>query len=344
MITNRELASKVEMIFAHTNAYNLPSAFANREDSREELRGKIERQSGSSIILISDILGSGKTFLVQMVMGELGLEDAVPLIAGRTKASDFKGDTPKFVDEWDIKANPRRLLKTISQILEQKGTHGPLILMGDFTLRSENFRSMIEPLGDPDKIEMEQLNPTFFGLALRNRLERAAGDEFDSSQELISANVLSALVPDWSKTPANFRDVFKTLSQITYNLPQNYEPAFIDLSAVRPWVDKNGPTIEKGLQSELFEALVAHFANEIREGKWKKTMPLSVANLRSMIKSGDADDFQSRVIEPFARSGLLSSFGVPEISEDWKAYDRYPGPYLPGTFIRLSAALRAGAI
>ncbi|WP_458325391.1 hypothetical protein [Roseobacter sp. A03A-229] len=332
------------MIFAHTNAYNLPAAFANREDSREELRGKIERLSGSSVILVSDILGSGKTFLVQMVMGELGLEDAAPLIAGRTKASDFEGDTPKFIDEWDIKANPRRLRRTVTQMLEQKNARAPLILMGDFTLRSANFRSMIEPLGAPDEIEMEQLNPKFFHLALNNRLARATGDEFDPSQELISEEVLSALVPNWSETPANFRDVFKTLAQVTYNLPQNYEPAFIDVSAVRPWVEKNRPTIEKGPQSELFEALVVHFASEIRQGKWNETMPLSVSSLKKMITSEDVDEFQSQVIEPFARSGLLSSFGVPEISEDWKAYDRYPGPYLPGTFIRLCAALKAATI
>lgn len=356
IFTNRQMIDTSSTIFAHTDAYNLPAMFANRFSSRQFLE-KTLKDGGRRIVLISDILGSGKTFLMNMVQGELGLADTKALICGRVTAGQLATRAPVFIDEWDIKANPRRMVSTLSLVeakLASDETAGPVVLLGDLTLRHDGFQERLRAMNVPlEMVPMEPLDPGFFNLAMRNRLTRAfqtlqigEADEAavtDRALSILDERLEAALVPDWTTTSANFRDVFRALTEMAALVRVDDAAASIGEREARLWLEHDH-VAPKGLsddQSRFITKFVDLLRSIIDRSGWSAIRPFDAVDLQRDCGFADmsVDDFRSAVIEPICRApSLLSAVGAPRLALDGSGYDRYAGPYLPGIFTRVRTA------
>lgn len=355
-LSNRDIISRADILMSHTAGFNLPAAFANRDDSRAFLGGTLKRP-GPSLTLVSDLLGSGKTFLVETVLANSGMTDVQLLLCGKNKAPVMKKAAekgPVFVDEWDIKASPRDFERAIEGIGEFiRISERPVVLLGDYTLKNSFLCRRFGDLGlAPTVVPMEPLDPAFFRMAWRQRVWYAFKDRYgegstaavvpDADIAVFDDMLLRALVPDWPITSATFRDTFRTLAQITANIKANDAPARIGGGDVDRWVAANAPQGMSPPQKALLGGVVETLRPLVRDGA--ALQPWSMSALQNMAGEAAANltdiAFQDEVVVPLARQGLLSALGIPEIRET--SYDRYPGPYLPGCYTRLAAALGQG--
>lgn len=343
----REILQFAEILFAHTEAFNFPAVFANRDNSREFILSHI-RSCDSRILLVSDILGSGKTFLLNMVMNELKSGDHKTLICGRVKPDALNGKQIIVIDEWDIKANPKRLKKSLDVLISARaaGATVPTILLGDFTLRSANVYAALGGRESLAEVPMEPLNPYFFNLALQNRIARVRNKKrseelAEIDREIVTAPLGEALAPEWKVTSANFRDVFRTLSQLCNYVEPSMEDGTIGPQEAAEWVLTRAPLGMSEAQAAFFADYVVALREQIQHGGWGRITPMTLGEMHAQF-AADAmslEALRAEVVEPMARTpGLIAAMGTPEVSASGDAYDRFPGPYLPGVYARLSAA------
>ena len=340
-MNKREIAQFAETLFAHTDAYNFPALFANRDASRQFILRHIQLGDPQPIV-VSDILGTGKTFLVNMVLNELGLGDQKPLICGRFKPQQISDAKLTIIDEWDIKANPKRFQQSLD-IIANAQNRGPLILLGDLTMKSAGF---MHALGsDVAYVPMEPLNPKFFRLAMQQRAERVVQMGIAPDFAIIDPKLEAALVPDWPSTSANFRDVLKALMQMAGHLPPVNEEGMIGAAEAQAWLAQHAPQPGmSALQKRFYEEFTVYLRGIVHTQGWDAIRPFEERTLRSDLGFEDLSDeaFRIEVVEPLARTpGLVSAMGQPQVSTDGSYYDRFPGPYLPGTYTRLRTAFGA---
>ncbi|MFZ1641921.1 MAG: hypothetical protein WAV07_10945 [Candidatus Contendobacter sp.] len=338
----REIVQYAETLFAHTDAYNFPALFANRSDSRAFVVERVQAKD-PRVILVSDILGSGKTFLVNMVVNVLGQQNNRTLLCGRIRPGDLGTSPLAIIDEWDIKANPKRFRQTLTLVKEVHAkSETTLILLGDFTLKSNGFRQAMGGEAALAYVPMEPLNPAFFNLAMKNRIDRVRGTEDPTGAErerFIAPELQAALVPDWTVTSANFRDVLKALLQMAGHLEPVDQVGMIGEREAKAWLHEHAPQGMSEAQQRFYREFVVYLRGIVHDGGgWPAIRPMAEGTLKSDLGFANLSDeaFRLEVVEPLARSpGLVSAMGTPEVSEDGSYYDRFPGPYLPGTYTRL---------
>lgn len=345
----REIVQYAEVLFAHTDAYNFPAMFANRFDSRQFMLDRIQAHE-NRIIVISDILGTGKTFLINMVLNALQQQQNRNLICGRIKPNDLGTSDLTVIDEWDIKANPKRFRQSLDLVKEAHAKFGKtLVLLGDLTLKSENFQQAIGGDAVLAYVPMEPLNPAFFSLALQQRVTRIRSNlsrELDGADEerLIAPELQAALVPDWQITSANFRDVLKALLQLAGNLQPVDQEGVIGADEAKTWLAEHAPQGMAQPQQIFYKEFIAYVRHRIQTDGWSVIQPLQESVLKSDLGFDALSDeaFRQDILEPLARSpGLIAAMGAPEVSADGSFYDRFPGPYLPGIYSRLKVAFGA---
>jgi hypothetical protein len=353
LLTNRDIIEKSDILFGHTAKFNLPGTFANRHESRKFLADRLKNRDRPSVTMVSDLLGSGKTFLVEMVIAEHGLNDVKLLLCGRNKSEVMvkvakKG--PVFIDEWDIKASPRVFNMAMVPIEEFCRDHAhPVVLMGDYTLHSSLVKSRLKDIADIGWVPMEPLSPKFFAEAMRQRIwyafmdrfgaESTANDVPESEIEVFDKWLLQALVPGWTRTCATFRDVFRTLTQIASTLKANNGHAMIGEVEVVAWLAANPVGDLSSLQSAFIDSVIKALGPAMADGC--DVAPWTLSDLRSMagnvVASMTDEVFSAEVVEPLARNGILSALGIPDVGPG-DTYNQWPEPYLPGSRLRLQAA------
>lgn len=347
MITRKQLIQNADTIFAHTDAFNFPALFANRTDSREFIMSRV-KGGGARLIVISDILGSGKTFLFNMVMNQAGTASEKALIAGRLPPGALTPGRLAAIDEWDIKANPKRFMKTLDQVVNHLATtDAPVILLGDYTLKSANFVRAVGGAAAIDQVPMEPLNPAFFDLALRQRLYRVSAlprpddDGQAPDIDILDPRLSAALVPDWPLTSANFREVFRALMQLAEQLDPTDEPGILGGAEVDRWLKQHKPQGMSAEQAAFYDAYARSLQETVARDGWKAVLPQTTANLKALAGLDGLSDeaFVVEIVEPIARTpGLMAAMGYPEVSADGAFYLRFPEPFLPGIYSRLRAA------
>lgn len=350
--TCKDVIDRAEILFAHTAAYNLPAAFANRFDSRSQLKQSLQRAvENKQIALIADMLGTGKTFLVEMVIAEMtDMKETQLLLCGRNKTESMLASARSggavFVDEWDIKANPKAFDKGLVWLEEYFNTESrPAILIGDYTLRSPWVRKRLEALGAVTDIPMEPLSQPFFELAMRQRLWFAFKARFgaDSTYEavteeeasFIERDVLDCVVPPWPVTNATFREVYRTLTELGHHIPVTDAPARIGPDEAIKWLAGQASKKLTEVQQSCLDAVVRHLEPRFRDGD-RQITPWSLDDLAAIADRRPDETFMTDVVEPLARIGVISSIGTPEVREDG-TYIRRPPPYLPGVVTRMQA-------
>ncbi|MFD1624578.1 hypothetical protein [Azospirillum griseum] len=335
--SNREIASLAGQIFAHTAAFQAPAMFANRDDSRQALASFLDPgRRDRRILLISDLLGSGKTFLMDLVIGQLQLAESKPLICGKNKPKVMAERArfgAIFIDEWDIKASPRTIVSALAALEEYlPEARVPMVLIGDNTLKGDGIRRRLGSSAEVHPIPMEQLNPAFFTLALDTRLEYTAKRR--ELEPILAPELQAAIVPNWPQSVATFREVLSTLSQMAGHLPVNDEPCRMGEAEAVKWLAE---LPMEGLGDRRI-AFYRRYLDALRE-RGAGIAPMSLEELQALAPNErDQADFFREVVEPLARGGLIGALGNPTFSEDGMEYFRYPGPYLPTvkTMVRLT--------
>ena len=347
-ITNSQAINQRDILFASTHAFNFAGIFANRFESKKVLGNQIT--SPGSNVLITDKLGSGKTFFMEAVIGELALEKITLWKFGQFPAddADLSDREVVFIDECDIKLPVRRWRTAFERLAEWRAKLDCcFVFIGDYTLRSA---AVLEKFAGPrpSMVPMENLDQDFLRLALKNRFSVAFGEHFrafeldnpsllpDEMVDIMEPEVWQALLPAWDGSTNVFRDVFRFLHQIASMLPADSQPMRVGQDLVSQWLAHNRISFESEMQKRLFDKL----AQECASGYQGE--PIESADLARLINADISamDTFQQEVLEPLARQGLLISQGTPSINWDNLSYDRYPGPYSPGAMLRFSA-LRA---
>jgi hypothetical protein len=341
----REILQYAKVLFANNATFNFPAVFANRTDSRAFVMERI-RTRDKRVILISDILGSGKTFLLNMVVNELRRAQQKTLSCAKLDLASLGESDLIVVDEWDIKVKPKIFRQSLEMLAAALQNHaGTTILLGDYTLRSSGVR---EALGGPDNLietPMEGLNPKFFNLALQNRIayvrgNASADDVAEIDREIVVPLLAEALVPEWKVTSANFRDVFLTLSQLCEHLGPSTEDGAVGAEEAKDWVAARAPKGMSEVQTAFFANYIVGIREKVQAQGWSSIAPMTLEELRQYGSAGLSDEaFREEVIEPLWRApGLIAAMGTPEVSASGDSYDRFPGPYLPGVYARLSIA------
>lgn len=356
--TCKDVIDQAEILFAHTASYNLPAAFANRFDSRAVLKSALsEAIENKRIAVIADMLGTGKTFLVEMVLAEMAdMKETQLLLCGRNKTDAMVAAARRggavFVDEWDIKANPKAFEKGLNWLEEYFGSESrPAILIGDYTLRSPWVRNRLTALGAVSEIPMEPLSQPFFQLALRQRLWFAFKSRFgaDSTYEAVAADdaafidkdVLDCVVPPWRETNATFREVFRTLTELGHHIPVTGDKARLGPDEAIKWLTGQGEKKLTPAQQNCLNGMVAAL-RPLLQGSDRQMAPWSLDDVAGFAGQPGDDAFMTDVVEPLARIGVISSIGTPEIRDDG-AYVRRPPPYLPGVYTRMLAMFGGAA-
>ena len=330
MISNKTLINHAEQIFAHTAAYQFPALFANRETTFAQVKGLMDKAAREKqTIVISEGLGSGKTFLVDMIKHQHGLTAGL-LRCGQFSLPEMEeaaGLGAVFVDECDIKTRPQAIKKTMEHAAaywnKQKA---PLFLIGDYTLRDETLLAPLKQCSQVTVLELEPLNPEFLFLAISNRIGHVLQIDFDET--ILAPELVRHLTPDWKTTPADFRGVLRILMELSYKLPVDDADCLIGAREVKSWLSSRN---SEGM-SQVRQVAMERYYDWLGEQNPGETelKPQGEEELRSLMDpEGNFDDagFSREILQPLARGGALRSMGIPTF--EGNSFKRHPAPYLP---------------
>lgn len=347
MITNKDLKKCNEQVFSFSAAYQVP--FYGREGAISEMQELSEKLDCGEAIVISQPLGTGKTFLVNYMINNRQLD--VPVgsqfltirgIAEEPESmEEFPGDT-LVVDEADVKTPVKKLIKGLDCLagyLEESKRKA--ILLGDYTLRNKKISGVLSrqrPLmnfGDMDRDFLKGVLEQRFKLYMG----QSVGEDFQI-EEIMEMDLLDYLAPEWMKSVNSFRGMFSLLQQIVADencIRFNSEKAFLTVDMFRDFLGKDiGLDLDKN--QKKFLAVLREYLKEMYPNGAGITVGFTVDELFELVKSSGismgVQEFMEDILEPFAMSNLLVSTGIPEYADD--RFIRRPAPYVPSLRLLLS--------
>ncbi len=347
MVTNKDLKICNEQIFSYSAAYQVP--FYGREQSIKEMQDLVENLKQGEVIIVSQPLGTGKTFLINYMINQRKLD--VPLgisfltvrgIAEQPGVLDeFPGDT-LIVDEADIKTPVKKLikgLKYLSEHLEQKKRKA--ILLGDYTLKNENISGCLEH--QVFLRGFEEIDRAFLKGVLEQRFKHFLSLDDFQIEEVIEPGLMDYLAPEWMKAVNNFRGMFSLMQQIVADekcIRFNSEPAFLTVEMFRNFLCNDYDQELDEDQHKFLNLLRNYLKQEYPKGNGI-IRGFMVDDLLELAQHGGIakgrQEFMEDILEPFAVVNLLASVGIPKYGDDSKVFVRRPEPYMPSLRLLLSA-------
>lgn len=346
MITNKELKMCSEQIFSSSAKYQVP--FFGREKAIEEMLKLTNNLRPAETIVISQPLGTGKTFLVNYMINSGGL--AVPkgssFLTVRGIADDpdcmeeFSGDT-LIVDEADIKTPVKKLIKGIDLLADYLKKSGrKAILLGDYSLKNGNISGKLKntiPLlnfGDMDK--------EFLKGVIEQRFQYFINFEEFHIEEVMELELLEYLAPDWMKAVNNFRGIFSVMQQVVANekyIRYNNEKAFLTVDMFYDFLCKDR-LLELDEEQEIFLEILRTYIREIYPKGNGITAGFTVEELYELAMNNglkkNLQEFTEDILYSFATVGLLVSVGIPQYDGEGTTFIRRPAPYVPSLRLLLS--------
>lgn len=346
MITNKDLKLCNEQIFSYSAAYQVP--FFGRESAIEEMQELNKNLNPAETLVISQPLGTGKTFLVNYMISSGKLE--VPTgtsfltVRGITEEPDsmeaFPGDT-LVVDEADIKTPVKKLVKglgMLAEYLEESGRKA--ILLGDYSLKNQNICGKLEHtvsllnFGDMDK--------AFLKGVLVERFKHFLGLEEFQLEEVMEEELLDYLAPEWMKSVNSFRGIFSLLQQVVANekyVRYNGEKAFLTVEMVHDFLC-NDDDMQLDTEQRKFFELFCEYMKEMYPRGNGITTGFTSEELYDLAKNGGINkslqEFAEDILYPFTTIYLLVSTGIPEYEGRGSSFVRRPAPYVPSLRLLLS--------
>lgn len=175
MITNKDLKRCSQQVFTYSAQYQAP--FYGREKSIVEIQNKTAALKSGEVLIISQPLGTGKTFLINHLISEGRINAPRNSIFLTAKGVDenpgsmdqFPGDI-LIVDEVDIKTTYKKLIGGMSNLQEYLDNSGKkAIVIGDFSLKDPKLNDCLR--NQQMLIDFEQLDREFLRGVLNQRFQ-----------------------------------------------------------------------------------------------------------------------------------------------------------------------------
>lgn len=351
MITCKELKRCSPQVFTYSAQYQAP--FYGREESRKEMEKKTAALASGQSLLISEPLGTGKTFLVNYLIAHEKID--VPRgatfltakgIADKPETMErFPGDI-LVVDETDIKTTYPKLVKameTLQTYLRDTGKRA--IVIGDYSLRDENLAGKLQ--GAQRLLSFEPIDRAFLTGVLEQRFRHFMHSFLDPDfrvDQVIDPELLAFLSPAWMKLSNSFRGIFSLLQSVVGDerfVKFNSSKAYLRLSMFREYLadDEGEDLLDSQEQIDFLQTLKDFIASEYRGGAGI-TRGFTVEELYQLAEHAEIDvayeDFTEEILDPLARGDYLVSMGIPHREDG--SFCRRPAPYVPSLRLLLACS------
>lgn len=348
MITCNQLKQACPQVFTYSAQYQAP--FYGREASIREMAEKTSTLQPGKTLLISQPLGTGKTFLVTNMINDkkIPVPKGVEFLTARGIAENpdclnrFPGDV-LVVDETDIKTTYKKLDLAMKQLQEYLNNSGKkAIIIGDYSLRNKELQSALD---HPEMVqEFEPLDRGFLRGALEQRFQAFLGDFLDPGftvEDVIDPALLELLTPDWMRQVNSFRGVFSLLQSVVRNdklVKYNSSKAYLELSMVMEHLKNDDEYPFDTEEQGRFLELLREYIREVYPKGSGITRGFDLDELYSLAENDSMeigyDDFAEEILYPLATEGYLVSTGIP-VYEDGE-FIRRPLPLVPSLKLLLS--------
>lgn len=350
MITNKDLKRCSQQVFTYSAQYQAP--FYGREKSIIEMQDKTAALKPGEVLIISQPLGTGKTFLVNHMISEGKINvprnsnflTAKGIDENPDSMNQFPGDI-LIVDEVDIKTTYKKLTGGMSNLQAYLDNSGKkAIVIGDFSLKDPKLSGCFH--NQKMLTEFEQLDRGFLRGVLNQRFEYFMPDYLDVDfclEDVIDAELINYLSPEWMKTVNSFRGVFSLLQSVVNSdkyVRFNNDKAYLEISMFKEYLaDDDSLDLDEEVQYEFLNVLREYLRSEFPKGAGI-TSGFTVDELYQLAQMGEIDmeydDFADEILYPLAVSDLLVSTGIPTYDEDDGQFIRRPAPYVPSLKLLLS--------
>lgn len=352
MITNKDLKRCSQQVFTYSAQYQAP--FYGREKSIIEMQDKTAALKSGEVLIISQPLGTGKTFLINHMISEGKI--SVPRNSNFLTAkgvdenpdsmNQFPGDI-LIVDEVDIKTTYKKLMGGMNHLQEYlDNSEKKAIVIGDFSLKDPKLSGCLH--NQQMLTEFEQLDREFLRGVLKQRFQYFMQDYLDDGfrlDDVIDTELINYLSPEWMKTVNSFRGVFSLLQSVVNSdkyVRFNNDKAYLELTMFKEYLaDDDSLDLDEDIQYEFLDVLKEYINSEFPKGAGI-TGGFTIDELYQLAQEGEIDieydDFAEDVLYPLAVSDLLVSTGIPTYDEEDGQFIRRPAPFVPSLKLLLSVS------
>jgi hypothetical protein len=329
-ITNRDVLLNKLQLFTHSPGYQTPQNFVGRTRETEVLVKQMIDQA-PKVVTLSDLLGSGKSFLIEMSLHEAGIKDIVkPVLIRNVDEPKLRSTKYPFIiiDDIDVR-NPYNVIEMKLGIVNKliNETNKPVFLIGDYTLRNEKVLSIFTSIQKREQVKMEQLGKKLLIDALNQRATKELKKPI--SIELFEPDVLNYLLPNTTPGVATFREVLTYLDKIAGELPPINEKCLISSREVREWLKKEIVHFPNEYTKQFYQFIIKYIRENYTPEKEMQAIETSRFKEMYPIQGINTDDeYEEKILKPFTEKGILKSFGIPFL-KDTNFSSRFAGPYLP---------------
>lgn len=352
MITNKDLKRCSQQVFTYSAQYQAP--FYGREKSMIEMQDKTAALKSGEALIISQPLGTGKTFLVNHMISEekINVPRGSSFLTAKSVAEtpalmdQFPGDI-LIVDEVDIKTKYENLIGGMNHLQEYLDNSGKkAIVIGDFSLKDPKLSSCLH--NQQTLFEFEQIDRNFLCGVLDQRFRHFMQDYIDADfrlEDVIDTELINYLSPEWMKTVNSFRGVFSLLQSVVNSdkyIRHNNDKAYLEISMFKEYLeDDDNLDLYEDVQCEFLDILKEYICTEFPKGAGI-TRGFTIDELYQLAQTGEIDieydNFADDVLYPLAVSDLLISTGIPTYDEKDGRFIRRPAPFVPSLKLLLSVS------
>ena len=348
MITNKDLKRCSQQVFTYSAQYQAP--FYGREKSIIEMQKKTATLKPGEVLVISQPLGTGKTFLVNHMISEGKISvprnssflTAMGVDENPDSMKKFPGDI-LIVDEVDIKTTYKKLtggMRNLQEYLDYTGKKA--VVIGDFSLKDPELSGCLH--NQQMLTDFEELDREFLCGVLTQRFQYFLSDCLDADfcfEDVIDPELINYLSPAWMKMVNSFRGVFSLLQSVVNSdkyVRYNNDKAYLELSMFKEYLaDDDALELDEDVQYEFLKILKDYLRSEFPKGTGI-TRGFTIDELYQLAQMGELDieydDFADDILYPLAVADLLISTGIP--TENDGQFIRRPAPFVPSLKMLLS--------
>ncbi len=348
MIKNKDLKRCSRQVFTYSAQYQAP--FYGREKSIIEIQKKTAALKSGEVLVISQPLGTGKTFLVNHMISEGKISVPRNSIFLTAKGIDENPDSMKqfpgdilIIDEVDIKTGYKKLIGGMNNLQKYlDNSEKKAIVIGDFTLKDPKLNSCLH--NQQMLTDFEELDRDFLRGVLTQRFQHFMPDFLDADfclEDVIDPELINYLSPAWMKMVNSFRGIFSLLQSVVNSekyVRYNDDKAYLEISMFKEYLDADDALeLDEEVQYEFLKILKDYLRSEFPKGTGI-TRGFTIDELYQLAQMGELDieydDFADDILYPMAVVDLLISTGIPTDSAG--KFIRRPAPFVPSLKLLLS--------
>lgn len=350
MITCIDLKRCCQQVFTYSARYQAP--FFGREKSIAEMQEKVAALQPGETLLISQPLGTGKTFLVTHMIseGRINVPRGVSFLTARGIAENpesiqqFPGDI-LIVDETDVKTVYKKLtaaMENLQRHLDKTGKKA--IVIGDYSLRNLDLSSRLHK---PKRLlNFEPIDRDFLYGSTMQRFHKFMSEFIDKDfhlEDVLDPQLLEYLTPTWMLSVNNFRGIFSLLQDVVNcdkYVKYNSSKAYLELSMFKKFLsDDDVEDLDTEEQIKFLHLLKEFIATKYPKGAGI-TRGFQKDELYQLAQNGgldvEYDDFTEDILNPLTLGDYLVSTGIPTYQNG--GFIRRPEPYVPSLRLLLATS------